>query len=48
MRKKRDVETPDERTKRVKRNAQMREDNVAADDDAVDAMVKRNIEQRGP
>lgn len=48
MRKKRDTETAEERMKRVKRNAQMRDDNVAADDDAIDEMVKRNIEQHGP
>jgi hypothetical protein len=48
MRKKRDRETPEERTDRVHRSAQAREQSRAADEDAIDAMVKRNIEQQGP
>ncbi len=47
MRKKSDTETTEERLERVGRDAQEREDSVA-NDDAIDAMVKRNIAQHGP
>lgn len=48
MRKKRDPETGKERSERLKETAQKRIDDSAAADDAIDAMVKRSIEQHGP
>lgn len=48
MRKKRDAETDKEQKERLKGAAQKRSDDAAADDDAIDAMVKRSIKQHGP
>ena len=47
MRKKRDVETAKDRKERLKDAAQQRNDNVAAEDDAVDAMIRRSIKDHG-
>ena len=48
MRKQRAVEDPEERTERLKREAQRKRDETAADDRAVDEMIRRNVEQYGP
>ena len=48
MRKKRDLETDEERSLRLSGKAQQRRDDVTAEDDAVDEMVKRSIEKHGP
>ncbi len=48
MRKKRAIETPEERVERVNQNAHEREECRAADEDAIDGRVRRNIEQHGP
>ena len=48
MRKKRDTETPQERLERTNRNTRQRDDDRAAEDDAIDSMVKQNIQLHGP
>ena len=48
MSKKRGSETEEGRQERVDRNAKQREDDRAAADDAIDAMVERNIQDHGP
>ena len=48
MRKERLLETPEERKQRLLREAQAKRDEVAADDAAVDRMIRQNIEQYGP
>lgn len=48
MRKKRNPETDEQRNKRLEKEAQRRADNAAAEDKAIDAMVKRSIDSQGP
>ena len=48
MRKLRDVETAEEREQRLARESQMKKDAVAANDAAVDRMIRNNIAQYGP
>lgn len=48
MRKHRKVETDQERSERYKRGAQMKIEEAEAADDAVDAMIARNIKAYGP
>ncbi len=48
MRKKRAIETPEERVERVNQNVHERQECRAADEDAMDERVRRNIEQHGP
>lgn len=48
MRKRRMMETPEDRNERFIREAQAKRDEVAADEAAVDRMIRRNIEQYGP
>ena len=48
MRQQRKVETLEERNQRFVREAQIKKDGIAADDAAIDQMIKRNIEQYGP
>ena len=48
MRKKRDEQTDDQRSERSEQQARQRIDNAAAEDKAIDAMVKRSIDSQGP
>ena len=48
MRKKRIPETEEQRDERVAKQAQRRNEDTAAVDDAIDAMVKRSIKLHGP
>jgi hypothetical protein len=48
MRKKRKVESAEDREERLKRDPQKEIEDRAAADEAVHAMIKRNIEQHGP
>ena len=48
MRKQRTVETPENRNQRLVREAQMNSNETAADEVAVDQMIRRNIERFGP
>ena len=48
MRKKRDPETDEQRNERSEKQAQSRIDDTAAEDKAIDAMVKRSIDSHGP
>lgn len=48
MRKRRNTETDEQRKERSKENARRRDKDVIAADDAIDAMVKRSIEEHGP
>ena len=48
MRKKRNPETEVQRNERFAKEAQRRIHGAAAEDEAVDAMVKRSIEMHGP
>ena len=48
MRKKRDQLTDDQRAQRVELQAQSQADGAAAEDRAIDAMIKRSIELHGP
>jgi hypothetical protein len=48
MQRYRRLETSEERNQRVIRDAQMKRDEAAANEDAIDRMIKRNIEQYGP
>lgn len=47
MRKQRTVESPADRQQRLIREAQLKRDEIAAGDAAVDRMIRRNIEQYG-
>ena len=47
MRKPRKLEAPNERTERLLMEAQSKKQAMAADDAAVDRMIRRNIEQYG-
>ena len=42
------METPEERKHRLLREAQVKRDEVVAEDAAVDRMIRQNIEQYGP
>ena len=48
MRKQRKLELPEERKLRLTREAQARRDEIAADEAAIDRMIRLNIEQYGP
>ena len=48
MRKKRDEQTEEQRNQRSAQQAQQRIDDTAAEDKAIDAMVKRSIDSQGP
>ena len=48
MRKKRDPLTDEQRRHRFELQAQFNADNAAAQDKAIDAMIKRSIELHGP
>jgi hypothetical protein len=48
MRKKRNRETEEQRNDRLAKEAQRRIEGVAAEDEAVDAMVKQSIQRHGP
>lgn len=48
MRVKRDPETAEQRTVRLEKEAKRRIENAAAEDQAMDAMVRRSLEQHGP
>jgi flagellar biosynthesis chaperone FliJ len=48
MRTQRKVETPEEREARMIREAQTRRERIAADDAAVERMIRLNIQQFGP
>ena len=48
MRKKRTLETGEQRSKRLDQQAGKRTDAAAEADKAIDAMVKRSIELNGP
>ena len=48
MRKKRNPETKQQRNERLAKEAQRRIEGAAAEDEAVDAMVKRSINMHGP
>lgn len=41
------MEAPEEREVRLMREAQAKRDEIAADDAAVDRMIRRNLEQFG-
>jgi hypothetical protein len=47
MRRQHELETDEERDLRLEKEAQTKRENVAADDAAIDRMIKRNIEQYG-
>ncbi len=48
MRKKRDPETDEQWNLRLAKQARSRNEDTAAEDKAIDAMVKRSIESQGP
>ena len=48
MRKKRVLETDEQRSRRLEKASQRQIDDALAADDAVDAMVRRNIQVHGP
>lgn len=48
MRKKPKSETDEQRNKRFEKESQRRAEDAAAEDNAVDAMVKRSIKTHGP
>jgi hypothetical protein len=47
IRKQRKLETPEERDQRFAREAQIKRNEEAANEAAVDRMIRRNIEQHG-
>ena len=47
MRKKRDPETEEERNRRIERQARTRSDEVAMEDQVLDAAVRRSIDLHG-
>lgn len=47
MPKQRKLETPQEREQRLTRETQVKREQVAADDAAIDQMIRRNIKQYG-
>lgn len=48
VRKQRALETPEEREQRLLKDAQAKKDEAAADEAAVDRMIRQNIERYGP
>jgi len=48
MRSQRKIETSEERNQRLMREAQIRRDEAAAEEAAVERMITRNVEQYGP
>jgi hypothetical protein len=48
MRKKRELETDQDRSDRATRRAQERTDDASAEDKAIDAAVRKSIQQHGP
>lgn len=48
MQKHRRLKTSEERNQQLVRDTQMRKDEVAANEAAIDRMIRRNIEQHGP
>ena len=48
MRKLRKLETPEERSQRLTREAEVKRARTAADDAAVERMIRRSIKQHGP
>jgi hypothetical protein len=48
MKKQRLVESAEERRARIRREARRKSDEAAADDRAIDEMIRRNIELNGP
>ena len=48
MRKKRDPGTDEQRNERLAKQARSRNADTAAEDKAIDAMVKRSIDSQGP
>ena len=48
MRVKRDPETAEQRTLRLEKEVKRRIENDASEDQAMDAMVRRSLEQHGP
>ncbi|HEX3421796.1 MAG TPA: hypothetical protein VHS33_00130 [Sphingomicrobium sp.] len=48
MQRNRRLESPDERSQRLDREAQNKRDESVANEAAIDRMIRRNIEQYGP
>jgi len=48
MQRHRRLETPELRNERTVRDAQLKKDEAAANEAAIDRMIRRNIEQFGP
>ncbi len=48
VRKQRALESPEERKQRLLKEAQAKKDEAAADEAAVDRMIRQNIERYGP
>jgi hypothetical protein len=48
MRHQRKTETPEERSLRLVREAQMKKDEAAANEAAIDRLIRQNIAQFGP
>lgn len=48
MQKQRKAETSQERSERLLRDAQIKREEAAANEAAIDRMIRRNIEQYGP
>jgi hypothetical protein len=48
MQRYRKLENQEERNQRLMRDAQVKRDEVAANEAAIDRMIRRNIEQYGP
>lgn len=48
MQRYRKLESQDERNLRLLRDAQLKRDEIAANEVAIDRMIRRNIEQYGP
>lgn len=48
MRQPRHAENTEEREQRLRREAQMKTDKVAANEAVIDRIIRRNIEQYGP
>jgi hypothetical protein len=48
MRHQRKTETPEERSQRLVREAQMKKDEAAANEAAIDRLIRQNIAQFGP
>lgn len=48
MQRNRRLENPEDRSQRLVREAQAKRDEAAANEAAIDRMIRRNIEQFGP